>query len=356
MTWVFAALVTAFGQAWVDFDVYMPDCWADDPARRKKAGIPDGLAFATKPELAIVQVKRLVASGIRVLWAAADEVYGRSADFRDALRASAWPTSSSSPATTGSPSRRTRSPALTRQYPRRCSSGGPAATGRKAPATRDWALLGTTDPREFLLIRRLPGPGEEPVHVLPVLRRRRPPRDPDLFHHHRRPQVASRNTFRTGKDAFGWDQSQARSWTAINRHTALTALAQVRAIAIQSALAGAIDLPAAPDPAPDTPRDTEETTVTDADLQIRTGDAPIPVTSGQPCPPGIPPIRLSAAETGLIERLARGWKAGRLSPGPLAFHLRWSALAAPPPGPRPLAPLQHPPGRTRRLKTADERR
>jgi SRSO17 transposase len=28
VTWVFAALVTALGQAWVDFDVYMPDCWA----------------------------------------------------------------------------------------------------------------------------------------------------------------------------------------------------------------------------------------------------------------------------------------------------------------------------------------
>jgi SRSO17 transposase len=28
VTWVFAALVTALGQAWIDFDVYMPDCWA----------------------------------------------------------------------------------------------------------------------------------------------------------------------------------------------------------------------------------------------------------------------------------------------------------------------------------------
>ena len=43
VTWVFTALVTAFGQAWVDFDVYMPDCWARDPQRRKKAGIPEGL-------------------------------------------------------------------------------------------------------------------------------------------------------------------------------------------------------------------------------------------------------------------------------------------------------------------------
>ena len=86
VTWVFAALVTAFGQAWADFDVYMPDCWATDPQRRKKAGIPEELAFATKPELAIAQAKRLMAAGIRATWAAADEVYGRCGEFRAALR------------------------------------------------------------------------------------------------------------------------------------------------------------------------------------------------------------------------------------------------------------------------------
>ena len=68
---MFAALVTALGQAWVDFDVYMPDCWATDLQRRKKAGIPEKLAFATKPELAIAQAKRLMAAGLRVTWAAA---------------------------------------------------------------------------------------------------------------------------------------------------------------------------------------------------------------------------------------------------------------------------------------------
>ena len=93
VTWVFTALVTAFGQAWVDFDVYMPDCWARDPQRRKKAGIPEGLAFATKPELALEQVKRLIAGGLRVLWAAADEVLrpvrrlpGRAPGARPVLR------------------------------------------------------------------------------------------------------------------------------------------------------------------------------------------------------------------------------------------------------------------------------
>ena len=84
---VFAALVTALGQAWVDFDVYMPGCWAKDAARRAKAGIPEDLAFATKPELAIAQAERLLAAGLRVMWAAADEVYGRCGEFRAALRA-----------------------------------------------------------------------------------------------------------------------------------------------------------------------------------------------------------------------------------------------------------------------------
>ena len=86
MTWVFAALVTALGQAWADFDVYMPECWAEDPQRRRRAGIPGDLTFATKPELAINQLRRLMAAGVRALRAAADEVYGRCGEFRDACR------------------------------------------------------------------------------------------------------------------------------------------------------------------------------------------------------------------------------------------------------------------------------
>src|SRR6266699_7270834 len=87
VTWVFAALVTALGQAWADFDVYMPEGWAKDPGRREKAGIPEALEFATKPELAIAQVRRLAAAGLRFCWVAADEVYGRCGEFRGACRA-----------------------------------------------------------------------------------------------------------------------------------------------------------------------------------------------------------------------------------------------------------------------------
>src|SRR5215475_11156823 len=78
VTTVFCAYVTALGQAWVDFDVYMPARWADDQARRDAAGIPTDLEFATKPQLAMQQLQRLTAAGIPAKWVAFDEVYGRS--------------------------------------------------------------------------------------------------------------------------------------------------------------------------------------------------------------------------------------------------------------------------------------
>jgi len=82
-TTVFSAYVTAGGHAWADFDVYMPERWQDDLPRRRAAGIPDDLKFATKPQLAIDQVERL-AAGLPLAWVAADEVYGRSGDLRKA--------------------------------------------------------------------------------------------------------------------------------------------------------------------------------------------------------------------------------------------------------------------------------
>ena len=133
-------------------------------------------------------------------------------------------------------------------------------------------------------------------------------------------------TFKTGKDTLGWDQCQARTYDAICRHTALTALAQLRTAAIQSALAGA-SLPAAPPAAPAAVSEPAVSEPADgiADLLFSTGDAPLPALGGQPCPPGIPPIRLSATETARIERLARDWKTGLIGRARLAFCLRWSA-------------------------------
>jgi hypothetical protein len=160
VTWVFSALVTASGQAWADFDAYMPDCWARDPQRREKAGIPRGLAFATKPELAITQVKRLVEDGLPVRWAAADEVYGRSGDFRAALRALGLSYVVIIPCdyqVAFAVNKVTRAEqAVSEAVFERRSAGN----GTKGPRYADWALAGTADPAEFLLVRRLPERGK----------------------------------------------------------------------------------------------------------------------------------------------------------------------------------------------------
>jgi hypothetical protein len=324
VTWVFTALVTAFGQAWVDFDVYMPDCWAGDPQRRKKAGIPEGLAFGTKPELALEQVKRLVAGGLRVLWAAADEVYGRSGDFRAGLRALGLSYVAIVPCDTMIAFAENKVTRADKAVSEAVFESRTAGNGSKGPRYADWALLATKDPQELLLIRRLPERGKNQYTFYLCHAAGGRPATLTYFI-----IIASRRwpvetTFKTGKDAFGWDQSQALTWDALNRHTALTALAQLRAIAIQSSLSGAVVLPSATEPVPDCRRAPGQAAVTHADLRFSTADAPVPVTAGQPCPPGIPPIALSAAEACLIERLARDWKAGLISTARLVFELRWS--------------------------------
>jgi hypothetical protein len=324
VTWVFSALVTARGQAWADFDVYMPKSWARDPARREKAGIPAGLMFATKPELAACQVKRLMAAGIRVLWAAADEVYGRCGEFRDTLRALSLayvvivPCNQMVTLAKGKVIRADEAVSGAVFETRSCGNG------EKGPRYADWALAATADPREFLLIRRLNGREKNQYTFYLCWAPEGQPATMTYF-----VTIAGRRwpvetTFRTGKDALGWDQSQARTFDAICRHTALTALAQLRTAAVRAALAGAITLPAAGN-APGTGAPVAADDTSAADLQFHAGGAPLPRSAGQPCPAGITPIELSPAETARIVRLAREWKAGILATARLAFHLRWSA-------------------------------
>ena len=133
---------------------------------------------------------------------------------------------------------------------------------------------------------------------------------------------------------FGWDQTQARTWDGICRHTALAALAQLRAAAIRNAITGSITLPADTDTVAQHPSDTGprpatgdgdgDDQVSEADLQIPLGDAPVPVRGGQPCPPEIGPIKLSIAETTRLTKLAVRYTSGLITRARLAFALRWS--------------------------------
>ena len=75
----------------VAFDLYLPEDWAGDPARRAKAGVPQDLAFRTKPRIALEQIRRALADGVPPGVVLGDAGYGIDTDFRTALTASALP-------------------------------------------------------------------------------------------------------------------------------------------------------------------------------------------------------------------------------------------------------------------------
>src|SRR6266849_7593720 len=77
---VFLSYVTARGHALIDRDLYLPEDWCSDPARRRAAHIPETVRFQTKPELAQRMVQRAQSVGLPVRWVVADTVYGHSTD------------------------------------------------------------------------------------------------------------------------------------------------------------------------------------------------------------------------------------------------------------------------------------
>lgn len=64
------------GKAFIDRELYLPKEWARDQARRKEAGIPENIPFATKPELARRMLQRAMSAGVFFSWITADTVYG----------------------------------------------------------------------------------------------------------------------------------------------------------------------------------------------------------------------------------------------------------------------------------------
>jgi hypothetical protein len=196
-------------------------------------------------------------------------------------------------------------------------------TGAKGARISDWALIATASPRHFLLIRRLISRPDQLTFYL-CYAPEGWPATMTCFITIAGRRWSAEETFKTGKDVLGWDQCQARTWDATCRHTALSALAQFRGIAIRNAVCGLIGLPPATAvPARDSAA-VADTAISDADLRIPVGDAPVPVHVGQSRPQRIALIRLSVAETARLTRLASQYAAGLISRARVAFALRWS--------------------------------
>ena len=76
------SVATHQGSLPVAYRLYLPKAWADDPARRAIAGVPDDVRFQTKPEIALQQLRQAVADGVPPGVALMDPAYGNDSKLR----------------------------------------------------------------------------------------------------------------------------------------------------------------------------------------------------------------------------------------------------------------------------------
>ncbi|WP_166848626.1 IS701 family transposase [Isoptericola sp. BMS4] len=223
------------GHAFIDRALYLPKSWCEDPDRCARAGVPDDIRFATKPQLAGVMIDRAVAAGTPAAWVAGDEVYGADAKLRAKIRGHqlgyVMQVAASRQVTTKIGNLAVRD--LAAQMPATAWQTYSAGEGSKGPRYYSWALISIEPEPEpddgncaqageqMLLVRRNDTTGELAYHLCfapkPVPMR-------TLV------RVAGQHwrieeNFQAAKGHVGLDQHQVRRWDSWHRWTTLAMLA-----------------------------------------------------------------------------------------------------------------------------------
>jgi SRSO17 transposase len=244
---VFACYVSARGHAFIDRALYLPKSWTSDPARLAAAHVPEAVAFATKPALAVQMIERALATKVPFSWVAADAVYGVG-DVEQALRRAckgyvlgvksdhhfgSW---GNKPPVAG------RADEIARDLEPDAWQRLSAGEGAKGARLHDWAYceLADLEADEYddtrsglwtrgLLIRRNISDGDlaffttwcpagTSIQTLVAVEGHR---------------WAIEDSFETAKNEFGLDHNESRSWHGWHRHVSLVMLAFAMMAAIR---------------------------------------------------------------------------------------------------------------------------
>jgi SRSO17 transposase len=235
---VFLGYSTTRGRALLDRELYLPKEWAEAPARRRTAGVPEAVRFATKIALGRRMLDRAVAAGVPAKWVTADAVYGSDYHFRATAEGhglgyvvgvrtdhSVW---------VGFRQARVRD--LLTEAPaggwHRLSCGA----GAKGPRWYDWALtpLNCPEPeayRRWRLIRRSAADPAEVAYFVcggpPGTTLQKPVEIAGT-------RWAVEDLFELGKGDCGLDEYEVRSWVGWYRHVTLSLYALAVLAAIRS--------------------------------------------------------------------------------------------------------------------------
>lgn len=69
----------------IAYRLYLPEAWAADESRRQKTGVPAEIAFETKPQIALQQIRQAAQAGVERGVVLADAAYGNDNEFRAGL-------------------------------------------------------------------------------------------------------------------------------------------------------------------------------------------------------------------------------------------------------------------------------
>jgi SRSO17 transposase len=240
---VFLAYASARGHALIDRELYLPQGWAEDDARRAEAKIPQAVSFATKPRLAERMIARAIAAGIPFAWTVSDEVYGSDRRLRMFLEEHERPfvlaVRSNERLWSVSQGRFGQHAAadLAAALPDtawQCLSAGP---GTKGERLYDWARVRLARPAgqgwaHWLLVRRSRSKPEQAYYIVFA------PAATTLAELAR---VAGHRwtieeCFEVGKQEVGLGDYEIRSWQGWYRHITLAMLALAFLVAVQVTL------------------------------------------------------------------------------------------------------------------------
>ncbi|GIV61582.1 MAG: transposase [Rhodothermaceae bacterium] len=232
---VFLCYASLHGVAFLDRALYLPEDWSNDKARRQAAGVPEAVAFATKPRLAEAMLERAFAAAVPCAWVTGDTVYGGDRRLRLFLEAQEQPFVLAVPSNEllwyGGPTYYRASELAARVEPEAWQRRS-AGAGSKGPRLYDWTLVELwrlqRTPQEqawghYLLVRRSISDPEALAYYVVFARRQQAMLERLVRVAGSRWQIEQ--AFEAAKGECGLDEYEVRKWGAWHRHMTLSLLA-----------------------------------------------------------------------------------------------------------------------------------